>query len=80
MHLRTSYMHPSQNRNFDPRISIFHLDLSPNLTDYSGKSIPFHTLLLTGLLATGSYYTQKEYRVTNHSGYLFTGLSCRLRK
>ena len=44
-------MHPSQNTNFVPRISIFHLDLPPILTDYCGKSIPFHTLIVTGLLA-----------------------------
>ena len=68
---------PPFNTNFDPRISIFHLDLPPTLTDSCGNSIPFHTLILTGLLATRIYYTQREYRVTNHSGYLFTGLSGR---
>ena len=70
-------MHAPLNTNFDPRISIFHLDLPPNLTDYCGESIPLNTLIITGLLATRIYYTQKEDRVTNHSGYLFTGLSCR---
>ena len=73
-------MHPSQNRNFDPRISIFHLDLPANLTDYCGKCVPFHTLILSGLVATGIYYTRIDYRVTKHSGYLFKGLSCRYRK
>ena len=70
-------MHPPLNTNFDPRISIFHLDLPPTLTDYCGKSIPFHTLILSGLVATGIDYTHVDYRVTKHNGYLLKGLSCR---
>ena len=73
-------MHPPLNTNFDPRISIFHLDLPPILTDYCGKGIQSHALILTGMVATGNYYTHVDYRVTKHSGYLFTWLSCSERK
>ena len=73
-------MHPPLNTNFDTRISIFHLDLHPTLTDYCGKGIQSHALILTGIVATGTYYTHLDYRDTKLSGYLFTWLSCSVRK